>query len=729
MAAQKMFVDQFADRIIEAMEKGQAPWQKSWKAGEIVAPFNPATGKRYSGANLVTLMARRMETGSADSRYMTAKQARDNGFEIRAGAVGVPIQYWQTAKGRPLARVTTVFHASEIEGMPAWDAAEKSKAPDFERAEKMLRNSNVKFAFDNASSGPVQSRYSRTDDTIHLPERPSFEPETYYMSAVHELARAAGHPDRMNTSSSPRGSEAHAREELRAEIAAWILAADLGLGFKPGQQMYVGECVEALKKDPHEAMRACRDAEKIATYVKSLENSQELSAEQKSELVADATSIADESAAKDAPEVPKDVLPGEESPVAAESEQQAGQQGKEEKKTWLNVPYTQRYLAKNAGARLDREAKLWYAPEGSDLEKLQRWMPENALTAEKAALSPQEEFARALRDAGLDLKGQMPLMDGQIHRVPLLDGRSGKLDGMYKGFLDGIPAGFIENWKTGEKDKWKYSGHMLSGEQIHKLRLDAAEKREAEARETAERHDKAAKRCFAIWKNCDWADKDHSYLSQKQVGGFGVKVDAQGNLIVPGRNAAGGIRTILTITPELKKFEPGAEVKGAFHLIDPDKRQESTPLILIAEGYATAASVHMGTGMPVICAFNTNNLKAVAMSLREKYPDKPIVFMADDDHQQEKNPGITKAWEAAKEVGGKVISPDFTPEEKARGLTDFNDLHVSSGLTAVFDQIVPGLTAQSLESSLRTGIPKARTDAEKKAQVREKSGKAEGMSR
>jgi phage/plasmid primase-like uncharacterized protein len=132
----------------------------------------------------------------------------------------------------------------------------------------------------------------------------------------------------------------------------------------------------------------------------------------------------------------------------------------------------------------------------------------------------------------------------------------------------------------------------------------------------------------------------------------------------------------------------------------------------------------MSTGEPVVCAFNTNNLLPVAKALREKYPDKPIVFMADDDHQQERNPGIGKAWDAAREVGGKVISPDFTPEEKARGLTDFNDLHVSRGLTAVFDQIMPGLSSQVLEASLRKDSGKIQENARKD---QTKSAKAVGM--
>jgi phage/plasmid primase-like uncharacterized protein/antirestriction protein ArdC len=724
MAAQKMFVDQFADRIVDALEKGNAPWQKEWKVGEIVAPSNPVTGKRYTGVNLVTLMSRQMETGSADPRYMTGRQARDNGLQVRDGAKGAPIQYWQIMKKqeRPLARVTTVFHASEIDGMPPWqpaDVAATLREDTLERVEKMLRNSKVNVVQDQKEKN--RPFYSVDDDSVHI--SPNGYPSEYGAAVLRGLVDASGHPERMNRPRSPKGSEAYAQEKLRTEIASWMLAADMGLPFEPSHQGEVSLWVDGLKKDPHEIMRACRDAEKIAAFVKGLEHDRGLDVEARAEFTAATEGLETAHDVAPEPDILKDVLPTlpESAPsVPSESTAESGQ-GAPEEKTWLNVPYTHRYLAKNAGAKWDGEAKLWYAPAGSDLKAFERWMPENPFIAEKSALSPQEEFARALRDAGLDLKGQMPLMDGQLHRVPLLDSTSGKLNGTYKGFLDGIPAGYIENWKTGEKIKWKYSGHMLSGEQIHKLRQEAAVRREAESRELDERHDKAAKRCFAIWKNCEWANRDHPYLAQKQVPGIGVKVDAQGNLIVPGRNVSGTIRTILTITPELKKFEPGAEVKGAFHLIDPDKKQESkNSLILIAEGYATAASVHMGTGLPVVCAFNTNNLMAVAKSLREKYPDKPIVFMADNDHQQEKNPGITKAWEAAKEVNGKVVSPEFTPEEKAQGLTDFNDLHVSRGLNAVFEQTLPLLGGQVLESSLRDGKEKVQKKAEKKS---------EGMSR
>jgi phage/plasmid primase-like uncharacterized protein len=175
------------------------------------------------------------------------------------------------------------------------------------------------------------------------------------------------------------------------------------------------------------------------------------------------------------------------------------------------------------------------------------------------------------------------------------------------------------------------------------------------------------------------------------------------------------MRTIQTITPEVKKFEFGSEIRGTFHLVDPDKKfaQKNTP-ILIAEGYATAASIHMATGIPVVTAFNAGNLTAVAQSLRDKYPDKPIVIMADNDHAVENNPGLSKATAAAKEVGGVALAPDFTPEEMSRGLTDYNDLHCSRGLEALYEQLVPEVK-KAVEHLESTQARENRSTTEKEA--------------
>ena len=115
--------------------------------------------------------------------------------------------------------------------------------------------------------------------------------------------------------------------------------------------------------------------------------------------------------------------------------------------------------------------------------------------------------------------------------------------------------------------------------------------------------------------------------------------------------------------------------------------------ILIAEGYATAASIHLATSLPTIAAFDAGNLEPVGLALREKYPHAPMLILADNDHSLERNVGLEKAERAANAVSGQVIVPDFTAEEKARGLTDFNDLHEARSLEEMKRQVAWAIEA------------------------------------
>jgi putative DNA primase/helicase len=97
----------------------------------------------------------------------------------------------------------------------------------------------------------------------------------------------------------------------------------------------------------------------------------------------------------------------------------------------------------------------WYAPAGTDLSALSRWMPGqgNSVVASPEE-SARDEFSRALREAGLQVSGP-PVMDGEWHRVPVEADAKGKTSGSYRGHMDGKPAGQITNWKTNYDQDWK----------------------------------------------------------------------------------------------------------------------------------------------------------------------------------------------------------------------------------------------------------------------------------
>ncbi len=134
-----------------------------------------------------------------------------------------------------------------------------------------------------------------------------------------------------------------------------------------------------------------------------------------------------------------------------------------------------------------------------------------------------------------------------------------------------------------------------------------------------------------------------------------------------------------------KKLLYGGQARGHFCPIG--TVDNDSPLV-IAEGYATAASIHMATGWPVICAYCGGNLEPVAKIFRDAYPEILIVIAADNDQFTEGNPGVREGTKAAKAVKASLAVPQFADADMADKPTDFNDLHRLSGLRIVRKQIL-----------------------------------------
>jgi putative DNA primase/helicase len=144
------------------------------------------------------------------------------------------------------------------------------------------------------------------------------------------------------------------------------------------------------------------------------------------------------------------------------------------------------------------------------------------------------------------------------------------------------------------------------------------------------------------------------------------------------RDAAGELSSLQFITPTgARRFLTDGRVAGCYFSIGrPDAA------LCIVEGFSTGASVHESTGCPVVCAMSAGNLEPVARALRTKYPDLRIIICADDDYRTDGNPGLTRATEAARAVGGLLAVPDFDAD-RPEGVTDFNDLARHRGAEAV----------------------------------------------
>ncbi|EML1601815.1 TPA: toprim domain-containing protein [Burkholderia cepacia ATCC 25416] len=303
------------------------------------------------------------------------------------------------------------------------------------------------------------------------------------------------------------------------------------------------------------------------------------------------------------------------------------------------------------------------------------------------------EFEAATREHGLILNGPAEA-DGEFHRVSVEGDKPGKQSGSYRLFLDGAPRGFIQNYREGGGLNWRPSDAAKFTLTAEERSADAQRQRDRAA-ERAAKHDERAAWVAEEWRRLPIASDDHAYLARKGVVNHGLKHDRHGNLVMPLVDIDGRLWSVQRISPDGNKlFTKDGRTLACFSPVGADDPQKP---IVIAEGYATSASLYEITGLPVVCALNAGNLQPVAEAFRQKYPDRPILIAGDNDHLKESsgkpNVGKDASFATAEVVGGHVLLPAFAPDD---GGTDWNDLAASRGRDAVREQVEALLTTLSI---------------------------------
>jgi antirestriction protein ArdC len=199
----------FASRIIEQLELGIKPWVRRWNpelcAGPQ-APFNAATGHRYSGVNVLVLAMDPRAFQTADPRYCTYKQAQDHHWQVRQGERSTTVFLYKPLEieddkaedGRrtvPLLRTFPVFRVSQIDGVPAYKAPTIAEAPwqSDEATEIIMKNSGVPLRV-----GGDRAFYSPGMDFIQVPPSVAFKNAAEEScTCLHELAHATGAEHRL----------------------------------------------------------------------------------------------------------------------------------------------------------------------------------------------------------------------------------------------------------------------------------------------------------------------------------------------------------------------------------------------------------------------------------------------------------------------------------------------------------------------------------------------------
>jgi putative DNA primase/helicase len=253
-------------------------------------------------------------------------------------------------------------------------------------------------------------------------------------------------------------------------------------------------------------------------------------------------------------------------------------------------------------------------------------------------------------------------------------------------------------WRREQREMSAEDRRRLKGEQEERRRI-SAEKVEADQAKLERMQEAVAAACESALEHLA-PEGASEYLDRKGVGAYGVlfprrslvinvdsmreRVDVwagsevkrffddvpktrpdhlhffhvrRGDLVVPLRAPGGKLWALQTINHlGTKLFPKFGRKAGNFHLIDP-MGEPAPPIVAIAEGYATAASVHEATGWPVAVALDVGNMARVAPLMCSMFPDARLILCGDDDPQTKDNPGRTKAEELAARLQCAVAFP------------------------------------------------------------------------
>ena len=264
--------------------------------------------------------------------------------------------------------------------------------------------------------------------------------------------------------------------------------------------------------------------------------------------------------------------------------------------------------------------------------------------------APELQMADAMSAAGITPPEKI-IFDGRIHRFNSGTKGKGGFDksGFYIGFSDGVPAGHFGCWRAGIEQPFRANiGRKLSvAEEMANSRRMAEARRLRDA-ELAKSREAAADTVAVIWRDAGAASPDHPYLKRKGIQPHGARVTGDGRLIVPLFDDAGELSSLQYVAIDgEKRYHPGAATGSCFWSIGvPDGT------VYVAEGFATAATIHEVTNKAVFIAYSASNLVSVTGMLRQQHDD--VVIVADNDAS---GVGQRYAEQAAAKYGARVIVP------------------------------------------------------------------------
>ncbi len=285
------------DRLITVIEDTkELPWRRPWRKGVLaLAGVNHVSGNAYRGINAFMTALFTELAGYDSNEWVTFRQAKEKGGQVRRGEKGLPIVYFNFQEKNlemdnvktgekenhkvkiPFARYSTVFNLSQVDGIEyksiSTTEEEKFDHKPIAVAEEQLAafNGVPKIVHDQDN----RAFYKPSTDTINIPELNEFRTaEGYYSTLFHELIHSTGHRDRLNrrslTDSHGFGDHEYSKEELIAEMGACFLNSDAGIFDQNLMESaaYLQGWLKALKENPAWLVQSANAAQKAVDFLK-----------------------------------------------------------------------------------------------------------------------------------------------------------------------------------------------------------------------------------------------------------------------------------------------------------------------------------------------------------------------------------------------------------------------------------------------------------------------------
>ncbi len=279
------------------------------------------------------------------------------------------------------------------------------------------------------------------------------------------------------------------------------------------------------------------------------------------------------------------------------------------------------------------------------------WAPP---ATEQRVAPPEDQFREAMLKAGVQPPDEI-ILDGQLRRFRP-DPKKHDRSGWYVGHADGICTMIWGDWRQGIEQTIKATinrPYTVADEMAHVARVAAA--KAARDLERKKQNEAAASTVDKIWSEGAAASPEHPYLKRKGIQPHGAKITGDGRLMVPLFDSDGVLASLQYIDAEGGKlYHPGGSVSGKFGMIG---TMDVPGVLYVAEGFATAATIHEVSGRPVIVAYSASNLVPVTGTLREIHGQaQDIVIVADNDAS---GVGQKYAEQACAKYGARMVMPSI----------------------------------------------------------------------